>query len=47
MLLDQEEKEIELARRFGLSIYNDLSEFTFVKDRVAKIPYAFAKQHGV
>lgn len=45
--MDKEEKDIELARRFGLAVCEDLSDFAFVKDRVAIIPYAFAKHHSI
>lgn len=45
--LDKEDKELQLARRFGLSICEDLSAFDFVKNKRAKIPYAFAKNKGL
>ncbi len=33
----------EIARRFNLPYFTDLSEFPFVKEKIAKLPYAFAK----
>lgn len=33
----------EIARRFGLPFYTDLSEFPFVKEKATPLPYAFAK----
>ncbi|MBM3192116.1 MAG: type II secretion system protein GspE, partial [Chlamydiae bacterium] len=41
------DKDSELAKRFGLQVYEDLSQFSFVKEKISKIPYAFAKEHGV
>ncbi|HSW86088.1 MAG TPA: type II secretion system ATPase GspE [Rhabdochlamydiaceae bacterium] len=40
--------EVEsLCQRFGIPMVSDLSEFSFVKEKIQKIPYAFAKQHLV
>ncbi len=33
----------EIARRFNLPYFTDLSEFHFVKEKITPIPYAFAK----
>ncbi len=35
----------EIARRFNLPYFTDLSEFPYVKDKIASVPYAFAKSH--
>lgn len=41
----QVDQELEaLGKRFGMSVATDLSEFPFVKERVALIPYSFAKR---
>ncbi|MCB1118203.1 MAG: Flp pilus assembly complex ATPase component TadA, partial [Chlamydiia bacterium] len=42
-----EQKQAELAERFGLVVVNDLSEYPLVSGQIRKIPYAFAKQRGV
>src|SRR3990167_934847 len=39
--------EKQLALRFGLPVYEKIDSFLYVKDKVAIIPYAFAKQKGV
>ncbi len=36
--------EKAIAGRFGIPVYDDISDFPFVKDRVVVIPYGFAKQ---
>ncbi len=36
--------ERAIAEKFGLPIYDEISSFTLVRDRVALIPYVFAKQ---
>ncbi|MBI2810778.1 MAG: type II secretion system ATPase GspE [Candidatus Melainabacteria bacterium] len=35
----------EIARRYHLPYFSDLSEFPFVKDKVTPLPYSFAKSH--
>ncbi len=40
-------KERAIAEKFGLSIYEDVSHFTFVRDRLSLIPYPFAKQKRI
>ncbi len=37
----------ELGKKFHLSVVEDLSDFTFVKECIALLPYEFAKHHGV
>ena len=39
-----EEKKEALARRFGLGVVQDLSEYPLIKQREQVIPYAFARQ---
>ena len=39
--------ERAIAERFGLPIYEEIKGFSFVKDRVAIVPYLFAKQKKV
>lgn len=39
----EEDKKRLLATRFGLEIFETLSECSFVKEKVSKIPYSFAK----
>lgn len=46
-LSDREDKELQLARRFGLPIYEDLSSFEFVKKKIATVPYSFAKNKNI
>lgn len=33
----------EIARQFHLPFYTDLSEFSFIKEKITPLPYAFAK----
>jgi general secretion pathway protein E len=33
----------EIAKRFHLAYFTDLSEFTYVKDKITPLPYSFAK----
>jgi general secretion pathway protein E len=33
----------EIAKRFHLSYFTDLSEFTYVKEKITPLPYSFAK----
>lgn len=40
-----EDAQMELARKFGMSIYTDLSGFRVHKSRYQKITYSFAKRH--
>lgn len=35
----------EIASRFSLSYCSDLSEFPFVREKITRIPYGFAKSH--
>jgi general secretion pathway protein E len=35
----------EIARRFNLSYFTDLSEFPYVKEKITPLPYSFAKSH--
>lgn len=46
-LLDKQDKDFQLAKRFGLQICEDLLSFDYVKNKVSKIPYSFAKNKGV
>jgi general secretion pathway protein E len=46
-LSENEDKELQLAKRFGLRICEDLSNFDFVKKKCSKIPYSFAKNKGI
>ena len=39
--------ERAIAERFGLPIYEEIKGFSFVKDRVAIVPYLFAKQKKI
>ncbi len=39
--------ERENAERFGLPIYDEIHSFAFVRDKIALIPYLFAKQKQV
>ena len=36
-----------LSHRFGIPILTDFSSYSFVRDKIQKLPYAFAKQHLV
>jgi len=40
-------KEIELAKKLGCRIEDDLSDYKFVKEGINLIPYFFAKQNGL
>ncbi len=42
-----EEDLEELARRFGLAFYADLTGSSFVKEKAQILPYSFAKNHAV
>ena len=44
---EKEENQKALAIRFGFTIANDLQQFSFVKEKVSKIPYSFAKKKGL
>ncbi|MGC1877830.1 MAG: type II secretion system ATPase GspE [Rhabdochlamydiaceae bacterium] len=35
----------EVAKRFNLSYFTDLSEFPYVKEKITPLPYSFAKSH--
>ncbi|MBF8262992.1 MAG: epsE [Parachlamydiales bacterium] len=48
MTLEKPAEDIKaLARRFGIRICDDISEFVFVREKKQIIPYAFAKQKGI
>ena len=36
-----------LAERFGLKVYDSLDHFSFVKEKVSKVPYHFARKNRV
>ncbi len=40
-------EERAIAERFGLPIHDDLHAFSFVRDKVALVPYLFAKQKQI
>ncbi|PCI93882.1 type II secretion system protein GspE [Candidatus Aerophobetes bacterium] len=44
MLDEVEEKNRSLAKRFGLKVYETLSDFYYVKEKISKVPYSFAKK---
>src|SRR5690348_9918563 len=39
--------EREIAERFGMPIHDEILSFAFVRDRIALIPYLFAKQKQI
>jgi len=39
--------ERPIAERVGLTIYDEIDAFPFVRDRIVVIPYLFAKQRGI
>ncbi len=41
------EKESVLAESFGISSLSDLSSFSFVKERITRLPYLFAKEKKI
>jgi general secretion pathway protein E len=47
LTLDEMDEDLLLAKRFGLRIYRDLSSFDYVRNKIAKIPYSFAKSKGI
>ncbi len=47
MLSEKEEKAKDTAEAFGIPILQDLSHYSFVKDRIAKLPYLFAKEKKI
>lgn len=40
-----DDKLIELSTRYGVEVAHNLLAYSFVKEKVQKIPYSFAKQH--
>jgi len=43
-MIDQEKEDFLLAKRFGLKPVYDLSSFSFIRDKVRRLPYNFVKQ---
>lgn len=39
--------ERSIAERFGLPVHEEIESFSFVRDKIAIIPYLFAKQKRV
>jgi general secretion pathway protein E len=37
----------EIAKRFEIPFYTDLSTFAFITQKITPLPYAFAKQHSI
>jgi len=42
--MTDKDEDLLLAKRFGLEIVYDLSDYPFVRDQVQRLPYAFVKQ---